>query len=294
MNDSTGQHASTTESRIVQWCSARDLVRAAILTSTRAMSGAAVDRFSDTDVILVLTDIQPLCDDRRWLSDFGDVLAAWRDPDALTLDPPRTCWVTQYEDGRKIDFTLWPVDLLRQAASSPSLPDQLDVGYRVLLDKDRLTGSLKAASRRAHIPNPPTAVEFAGLVEEFFLESTYVAKHLCRDDLMPAKFSLDHVMKQSLLRILFEWHIEIRHGWSLKPGALGKGLKTLLPADVYRSLERTYVGSGVDENWTALFDTITLFREIAGDVSARLGHQYPAELDDRVCAYLRRARITNI
>jgi len=291
VNDTTRERSSRpTESRIVEWCAARDFVRAAILTSTKAVPDAAVDRFSDLDVILVLSDIGSLCDDRRWLFDFGDVLAAWRDAEGLMLQPPRTCWVTQYTDGSKIDFTLWPVELLRAAAASPSLPEQLDVGYRVLLDKDRLTIGLQPATHRAHIPTAPSRAEFASLIEEFFLESTYVAKNLWRDELMPAKFSLDQVMKQNALRILLEWHIEIRHGWSLRPGAYGKGLKRLLPSDVYRRFEQTYVGPELEENWTALFNTIALFREIAVDVGTHLGFPYPRHLDERVTRYLRQVR----
>jgi aminoglycoside 6-adenylyltransferase len=226
----TSQHLSTeaTEARIVGWCEAYDLVRAAILTSTRAVTTGRIDKFSDVDVILVLTDIAPLSEHRRWLTDFGEVLAAWRDPDALQRDPPRTCWVTQYVDGSKIDFTLWPVELLRQVGQSRELPDQLDVGYRVLVDKDGLTGELKPASLRAHVPKRPSREEFLIAIEDFLLESTYVAKHLWRDDLMPAKFSLDHVMKQGGLRRMLEWRLEIDHDWSLKPGASGKGLKKLL------------------------------------------------------------------
>ena len=82
--------AEATETRIVGWCNAHDLVRAAILTNTRAVANAHGDRFSDLDVI-VLRDIKPLSQHRGWLSDFGEVLAAWRDPDALNRDPPRTC-----------------------------------------------------------------------------------------------------------------------------------------------------------------------------------------------------------
>ena len=130
------------EVRVVRWCGAHDLVRAAILTSTQAI-GSGRDKFSDLDIILVLRDIRPLSEHREWLSDFGDVLAAWRDTTALKHDPPRTCWVTQYVDGSKIDFTLWPIELLREMARSPGLPDQLDVGYRVLIDKDGITSALE-------------------------------------------------------------------------------------------------------------------------------------------------------
>jgi len=273
------------EAQIVRWCEDHELVRAAIVTSTRAVARESVDKFSDLDVVLVLTDIAPLAYERAWLSDFGEVLAAWRDPDALKRDPPRTCWVTQYADGSKIDFTLWPVELLRDA--SARLPEQLDVGYRVLLDRDGLTSTLQPARYRAHIPKRPSREEFLALVEDFFLESTYVAKHLWRGDLMPAKFSLDHVMKQGDLRTLLEWRIEIDHNWRLKPGAAGKGLKKFLPPDRYRLLEKTYVGADVAANWAALFDTIALFRDVGIEIAERLGLEYPRDLDDRVTTYLR-------
>jgi aminoglycoside 6-adenylyltransferase len=275
------------EARIVNWCNAHDLVRVAILTSTRAVATASVDKFSDIDVILALTEIGPLSDRRHWLTDFGEVLAAWRDPEALWCDPPRTCWVTQYADGSKIDFTLWPVALLRQVVESGALPDQLDVGYRVLVDKDGLAGGLEPASHRAHIPGRPSREEFLTVIEDFFLESTYVAKHLWRDDLMPAKFSLDHVMKQGSLRAMLEWRIEIDHQWSLRPGASGKGLKKHLSPDVYGLLEQTYVGPRIADNWIALFDTIALFRRIAIEIADHFGYEYPGDMDDRVVAYLR-------
>ena len=277
------------EVRVVRWCGAHDLVRAAILTSTQAI-GSGRDKFSDLDIILVLRDIRPLSEHREWLSDFGDVLAAWRDTTALKHDPPRTCWVTQYVDGSKIDFTLWPIELLREMARSPGLPDQLDVGYRVLIDKDGITSALEPASHRDHIPSRPSRSEYLAVVEEFFLESTYVAKHLWRGDLMPAKFSLDEVMKQEHLRTVLEWRIEIDHDWSIKPGAYGKGLKKLLSPELYRSLEQTYVGAAIEDNWTALHDTIALFRRVAIDVADHLGYQYPHELEGRVGAYLQVVR----
>lgn len=101
----------------------------------------------------------------------------------------------------------------------PTLADVLDVGYRVLVDKDGLTQGLKPPTYTAHIPPVPTEKEYQMLIEEFWSESTYVAKNLWRDELLPAKYNLDYVMKFQLLRKLLEWRIEINHNWSLKPGA---------------------------------------------------------------------------
>jgi aminoglycoside 6-adenylyltransferase len=275
------------EARIAAWSRDHDFVRAAILTSTRAVPGAVLDAFSDIDVILAVTDITLLSDDRGWLSDFGEVLVVYRDPIHEELGLNRFRNVTQYADGSKIDFTIWPAELVRRVAQEPQLLAELDVGYRVLVDKDHLTDGLQPPRYRAHIPTPPSRERFLELIEDFFLESTYVVKHLSRDDLLPLKFSLDHVMKQGDLRIMLEWRMEIDREWNARPGAAGKGLKKYLPAGRWAELERTYVGAGLEENWTALFDTIALFRQVSHEVASHLGYEYPQNLDDRVMVYLR-------
>jgi aminoglycoside 6-adenylyltransferase len=125
------------------------------------------------------------------------------------------------------------------------------------------------------------------VIEVFFHEATYVAKHLWRDDLMAAKYSLDQVMKLKKLRMMLEWRVEIDHNWSLKVGAYGRGLKKGIKPEVWFELERTYVGAGVEENWEALFETIFLFRKVAKEVGNRLGFTYPNDLDRRMMDYLR-------
>src|SRR5919108_2899321 len=98
---------------LVQWAEERDSVRAMLLTSTRAVPNAMVDHFSDYDVILIVEDIHPFFEDRSWLENFGEVLVVYWDP--ISSDPDyqieTTANVTQYADGLKIDFTLWPVEL---------------------------------------------------------------------------------------------------------------------------------------------------------------------------------------
>src|SRR6266567_2381532 len=101
---------------LIQWATARSLIRAILLTSTRAIPNAPVDILSDYDVILVVQDVHPFVTERTWLNDFGDILVAYWDPihpnPAFGIDQCGN--VTQYADGLKIDFTLWPVDLFQQ------------------------------------------------------------------------------------------------------------------------------------------------------------------------------------
>jgi aminoglycoside 6-adenylyltransferase len=274
--------------RLVRWGAERPDVRAMILTSTRTSPMARVDAFSDYDVILVVRDVRTFFEDRSWLDDVGRVLVLYRDPMALEYGLERFAYITQYEDGTKIDFTVWSLGIPAQVARAESLPDYLDVGYTVLLDKDGLTAGLAPPSYRAFVPAPPTEAEFLTLVEEFFHEATYVAKHLWRDELMPAKYNLDQAMKQVNLRRMLEWRLEIDHGWSVKIGAYGKGLKRYLDPATWSRLEATYAGADLAENWTALYRTIDFFRDVATEVAVHLGFEFPHDMDRRTVRYLRR------
>jgi aminoglycoside 6-adenylyltransferase len=192
-----------------------------------------------------------------------------------------------YADYVKIDYTIWPNALLDRVSEQIALPDHLDVGYRVLLDKDDQTLRWKPPSYKAHIPTRPTQAEYQALVEEFWWETTYVAKSLWRDEVVFARWCLEQEIKLGVLRQLLEWRIELDHDWSLKPGVKGRGIERLLPADIWSDFANTYVGSEIEENWAALFRTTTLFRRVAKEVGGALGYMYPQPLDDQVTTYLK-------
>ncbi len=275
---------------LTRWAIGRDAVRAVILTSSRAIPNAPVDLLSGYDVILVVRDVDPFFQHREWLSDFGPVLAVYRDPLTPYCGFPKSGFVTQYENGLKIDFSLWPVDIVRAISLASELPEEFDAGYRVVLDKDGLSAGLKAPTYEAYIPKPPTEHEYRTVVELLFHEATYVAKHLWRGDLTAAKVNLDYYMKVENLRIMLEWLIEIDHGWAVKPGPYGRRLKSWLRPDLWAELEATYTGADPGKNWEAMFRTIELFRKVAVEVGDSLGFAYPQDLHDRAVAYLQWVR----
>ena len=281
-----GTENETTE-RLIQWGEQQPPVRALLLTSSRAIPNAPVDVFSDYDVILAVREVEPFYRDRSWLGAFGRVLVLYRDPLIVEDGLERSAYVTQYENGLKIDFSLWPVELLKRIVRQPLLTDEFDAGYRVLLDKDGLTNGLKPPTYGGYIPKPPTETEYQEIVESFFLDATYAAKFIWRDDLMAAKHLLDYAMKQQSLRLMLEWHMEIDHHWSIKPGPYGRRLKRWLRADLWDELEDSYTGADLEANWDALFKTIDLFRKVASEVGEHLGYAYPSDLEARVITYLK-------
>ena len=283
---------SQVTAKLIQWAEGRDAIRAMLLTSTRAVPvpNAPVDDFSDYDVVLFVDNIHPFHEERSWLQDFGEVLVAYWDP--IYMDPDfgieKFGNVTQYADGLKIDFTLCPLEMLQRIVQAPSLPAELDAGYRILLDKDNLTTGMKAPTYKAYIPIPPTNEVYQTMINDFFSDAPYVAKCLLREELLSAKWCLDYDMKHVHLRPMLEWRAGVEHNWSAATGSLGKGLKKKLPAEIWPQLEDTYAGANTRDNWEALFRTITLFREVALEVGESLGYEYPLELDQRVTAFAHR------
>ncbi|HEX2189467.1 MAG TPA: aminoglycoside 6-adenylyltransferase [Longimicrobiaceae bacterium] len=275
--------------RIVRWAEGRAEIRAVVLTSTRVRAGAPVDALSDWDVMLFVLDPTPFLGDGAWAGELGPVLVqmpprgredAWDAPTRLVL----------YEDGARIDFSVFAVGVLREAGEASALPEEVDAGYRVLLDKDGLAAALPAASGRAYVLRPPTREAFDAVVEEFWWETAYVAKNLWRGELLPAKYSLECVLKLDLLRRMLEWRVALDHGWTYRPGVLGRGLKAHLPPERWSELEQTFSGAEMEEGWGALWRTIALFRTAAIEVAGRLALEYPHGLDARMARYLERIR----
>jgi len=288
MNDAGTEQAVI--DRLVQWAQGREPIRAMLLYSSRANPNAWLDLFSDYDVLVAVTDVRSFHEDDRWLEDFGRVLVVYRNPIGLEHGFESFGFITLYDDGTKIDYGFFPVEFLHWAAREPRLPDDLDNGYVILVDKDHLTDGLQPPTYNAYFPTPPTERDYRAVIDEFFSDSTYVAKHLWRDNLFSVKLSLDHIMKLQCLRRMLEWQMEIEHHWSVKPGAYGKGLKGRVGPGIWSELESTYVGAGTAENWDALFKTIDLFRKVAVEVAVALGYEYPYDMDRRVTAHLARVR----
>lgn len=275
--------------KIVHWAEPQASIRTVILTSTRAVPGAPLDELSDYDVILFVDDIHPFHEEQSWLGYFGEVLVVYQDP--IYSEPDfgieQFGNVTQYSDGLKIDFTLCPIPLLEKMVQSRRLPTELDAGYRILLDKDDLTSGLQTPTYKAYLPTRPTNELYQTAVNDFFSDPPYAAKCILRGELMPLKWCLDYDMKHVYLRQMLEWKIGVDHDWSVPVGALGKGLRKQLSPEVWIQMESCYAGPDPAANWSALFDTMALYRQVALEVAARLGYAYPLELDERVTAFVK-------
>lgn len=126
-----------------------------------------MDLLSDYDLILAVSEVGPFTFDDAWIFEYGKPMVRWGD------QGEKHGLITYfrgvvYQNSVKIDYSQWPVELLSRIEASAHLPVQLDVGYRVLLDKEQRTAGWKQPSYQAHIPARPTEAQYQALVEEFW------------------------------------------------------------------------------------------------------------------------------
>jgi aminoglycoside 6-adenylyltransferase len=281
--------ADGTLARIAQWAASNPIVRACLLTSTRAVPNAVVDELSDYDVILVLSDIAPFVNDRLWIEEFGEVLVPYWDP--IEVDPvsgvEHSGNIVQYTDGLKIDFTLWSIEMLDAIVEKQVLPSELDAGYSVFVDKDGHGDKLPNPTFESYLPKRPGEATYLQLINDFFIGPPYVAKCLVRNELLPAKWCLDYDMRFVYLVPMMEWLAAGDSDWSIPFGVNGKGLRTYFADELWIEFERTFAGADIAANWDALFTMIAFFGRISRNVADQLGFTYPAALEQRVTAFVR-------
>ena len=279
--------------QIVNWAASQRAIRAAMLTSTRAIPGGVYDIFSDYDLILVVPDVMPFHNERAWQEEaFGPILVQYHDPLGDQMGFPSTSYVTQFESGLKIDFTIWQIELLQKLAKEGILTEEMDAGYLVILDKDHLTDQLKPPSYQAYIPKPPSEAQYHAAVEDFFLVATYTAKYLWRGDMIAVKYLMSTFLRHEDLLPMLEWHGEITRGWTFKPGLYGRRLHQWLRPDLYAALESTYTGAGAHETWDALHRAMDLMHAAGVEVGEQLSYPYPHEMEEKTRAYIQEIRAT--
>jgi aminoglycoside 6-adenylyltransferase len=268
------------ESKLRDWVEGQPGVRAALLIGSRATPQGARDGYSDHDVVLFLEPVtaRRLTERGDWLDSFGHPLLVLAETTEHRGEEVPTRLV-QYKGGHRIDFTLSRVDLLHRIAEQEGLPDWLAAGYRVLLDRDGAAARLLPPSASAYVPRPPTRSEYGALVNEFWWESLYVAKYVARNELMPARYSLEVVLRYRCLIPMLEWYVQIPRGWEQSVGVRGRGLRWLLDVEDRETLDTTYAGDTLDGHHTALRAMVELFRKAARTVARDLGFTYPNVLD---------------
>lgn len=269
---------------ITNWPGKNDEIRTVILTGSRGQSKAPVDLFSDYDIEIVVNNPAKFLDNEEWLSAFGEPLIIIHTNEDFTLR------MVIYKDYVRIDFRIYSIKDFEQGNIQTQLPEHLDNGYKILLDKDQITLNLKPPAYNAFIITRPSKKEFLAIVTDFWWDTTYAAKSLWRNELFYAKYMLDSIIRFSYLQKIIEWYIASQFDWKISTNKYGRFFKQYLDTETWKELEKTFAGNEIEENWNALFATSNLFRRLAMSIAAETGYSYPQKLDTEITAYLNKIK----
>ena len=116
--------------KVVTWANAEEAIRVIIVEGSRARRDHAIDRFSDYDLNLYVTDVTRFTRDDTWIAHIGRVWAMEKeaDPDGVFSR------LVLFEGGQDIDFKLLPIHMLHDFVRQQILPDDYHRGYKVVLD----------------------------------------------------------------------------------------------------------------------------------------------------------------
>lgn len=127
-------------------------------------------------------------------------------------------------------------------------------------------------------------------MNDFWWDTTYVAKCLVREELFYAKFMSENNIRTDYLIPLIEWHIASQHHWNITTNKYGRLFSKYLTPVMWEKVEQTFSGKAINENWNALFAMADLVTEIGTELSEKLGYKYPKKLETAIRKYLTEMR----
>ncbi len=205
------------EAPIIEWANTRDDIRARTDREiARPHTEPPPDPYGDLDLMIYTADWSAYIQNTDWLGRFGPVWVTIQ----ADIGESRPELLVLYEGGYKLDFAFDRASKLHEIARMDTLPEVLDRGYRVLVDKDGITARFPALLEELPPLPPPTPDEFTSTVNTFWYGAVYVAKQIKRDNLWTVKYR-DWTMKQQLLPML-EWHARALRGWDYDTWYEGK------------------------------------------------------------------------
>lgn len=270
---------------IINWSKQNNDVRAVLLTSSLVNPYAPVDDFSDLDIEIIFDDNAFYVADSGWIKLFGEPIAMVEEDESY-FDEKHAMKMVLYDDHVKVDFKLISKAKFLLEVQLGELPEDWDIGYKVLLDKDGITNNMKTPTYQVAFVTKPNREKFKQVLNDFWWDTTYVAKCLARDEIFYAKFMSENNIRTDYLTPLIEWYLCSQNKWNVSTNKHGRLFKKHIDADLWSIIEHTFSGSDLQDNWNALFSMADLVSKIGSDLALKLDYEYPFSLEAKVRKYL--------
>lgn len=267
--------------KLVEWGKKEDAVRALILLGSCA-GRQPVDAFSDYDISVFCDVDESYTGSESWLTQFGNVLVCVKEKVVCKgkIFPSR---LVIFESGVKVDFSFLSLDVLDQIAKSSFLPDDYNLGYKILLDKDDRAARMLPPQFELKAVKP-LEQEFHEVIKEFWFEAYHVGIYLKREDLWSVKFR-SWAAHSFLLRMI-EWNAEAENDWCFSSPQIGKRMRSWVNEELWNDLHGVFAHFDAEDGWKALFNTMDLFRHITAETARALRFSSMEDLSEKMMSFI--------
>jgi aminoglycoside 6-adenylyltransferase len=241
--------------QLVDWANNDDNIRVAVLTGSGARGLTEMDDLSDLDLELYVDRPSELLDEQSWYEAFGEVLVV----EKLTNPGWYPSRLIYYVEG-KIDFLVAPTGAVGEAKYARP--------FRVLIDKDDLTGELQVTPTPRH--KLPSGEEFLACVNWFYAAALMCAKCVVRGELWMAKHR-DFELNDQLLHMI-EWDHKTRYGEDFDTWYLGVHWLDWMDEDIRDEVAACWGHFDAQDTAHAVSQALILFRRLADRTGRTLGY----------------------
>jgi aminoglycoside 6-adenylyltransferase len=261
--------------KIINWAKGETDIRIIILEGSRA-SNSEIDELSDYDLNLFVVNPDSYTSDNSWLKNFDDILVYQKEKFLYkNLEIPTRLVV--YKNSPRVDFSFWPIEALYDVIENKMLPESYKNGYRVLLDKDKITDKIIFPDYCGFTITRPTKDQLLKSIYDFWFEAYCIAKYLKRERLWYAKTLENGSIKKLLLQIIL-WRESYKCNWKNNKIHLdGKNIEDQIDENVKKSFEKCFSKYNIDDTWESLFETINLFKKLSFELAELMNIEYPFE-----------------
>lgn len=266
---------------ILSTAKADDRIRVVILNGSRTNPCVKKDEFQDFDVIYLVRDLSTFEEDPNWIDIFGERMIMQM-PHSMQLEDVESegaeaiTYLMLFKDLNRIDLNL--IDIKNKASCTDSL-------NKVLLDKDKLFGTLPEPNEKDYWVRPPSQKAFTDYNNEFWWVSTYVVKGLARAEPLYAKDMLEGPVRSMFMKML-AWYVGSKTGFTINPGKSNRFIKNYVSPIMWESILKTYPDADLKNIWDSLVEMTQLFHELALAVADKNGLQYNLREAENVKDYI--------
>jgi aminoglycoside 6-adenylyltransferase len=266
-------------------------IRAVYIHGSRANPNVAKDKYSDYDIVYIVTEITSFINNKEWINCFGDITFVFKGHEIpnkffrkeINDLSRRYVWSMLFKDGNHIDLML---EIIEDAMNHIHIKNKPII---VLLDKDSCLKEIPSPNESDYYIKKPYEDQYNACCSGFWWFLNNVAKGIARDQLSYAKEEFNSKILITL-NCMIEWYIGIETDFSVSIGMNGKYYKKYLPTNIYSLYTKIYSDSDYGNFWNAIFSTCKLFSKIAFCVGDSLGYIYNKQEESSMIDYLNKVK----